>query len=495
LAHAQGSCWAAFGLLGLALLGLLVPGSGSAAALPGPLPLRVQGGEIVGPAGQEVFLRGVNVNALVAYSPNHPEAVPVGPTSFQEMAALGFDVVRLPVSLSALEPQPGRISVAYVQEIQRVVGWAAASGLWVVLDLHQDHYAAGLYPGEADGMPAWMVDTLGLPRQPLLLGITDPAVQGAFTAFWDDARRDGVSLWQAYDEGLAALARTFAGDPALAGYDVMNEPNPGLHLTPDFPVRYLLPFYRGAVATIRRYDGTHPIFLEPDVLSMATGHVAWPRQPWLRDGVVLETHEYVPVDALTSPHGRAVETASSQALLTLLYRESDAARRADGLPWWIGEFGAPPDRLGDAEVAQEIALQDAYRVGSAFWLWQIRPGTYDWQLVERNGALAPDSARLASLTSPHPVVVGGRILRLAWQPGQRTFSLQYEASADLGPTIVETSSVSYPHGILWHASAPAELATQNLPVPGTTLTLYRITVAPANGLVEVTLSPPSSSGA
>ena len=139
-------------LIVLLAAGLLPPRPVAAAGSPALFPLHVSGTSIVGPAGQVVLLRGVNSNALVQYDPSHPEAVPLTATSLDEMAAMGFDFLRLPLSPSELEPRPGQISRACLGRIAQVLGWAQASGIWVLLDLHQDRYAAGLYPGESDGM-------------------------------------------------------------------------------------------------------------------------------------------------------------------------------------------------------------------------------------------------------------------------------------------------------------------------------------------------------
>ena len=84
------------------------------------------------------------------------------------MRTLGFDVVRLLVHWSALEPRRGTFDTAYLDRIRQAVGWAREHGIYVVLDMHQD--AWGKYiaspPGETcapgfthqqgwDGAPRW----------------------------------------------------------------------------------------------------------------------------------------------------------------------------------------------------------------------------------------------------------------------------------------------------------------------------------------------------
>ena len=476
---------AAAALLGVVLA--LVPHPVMAADAETLFPLHVSGGSIVGPAGQEVILRGVNSNGLVQYAPSRPEAVPLTAASVHEMAAMGFDFLRLPLSLSALEPEPGQISQAYLGKIAQILGWAQASGIWVLVDLHQDRYAAGLFPGESDGMPPWMVDTLGLPKTPTLLGVTNPAVQGAFTAFWSNRTVDGTQLWSAYMDGLTALATAFGRSPALAGYDVMNEPNPGFYVGSDFVTRYLLPFYARAVQAIRRLDPTHPIFLEPDIVSMATLELAWPQRAFLRQGIVFEPHEYLPNGSFLQAHGVATKAVTAQ-LLAQMYEASNRAAAALSLPWFVGEFGAATMATGNAEIQTEVELQDQYGVGSALWLWQIKPGTYPWQLVKPDGGLIPDRTRLGLVASPHPLTVGGRLVSMRYAPAG-SFSLQMVAAAAAGPTVVLASSLTYPHGIEVKGSAPWNVTAQTEAVPGATLTLWRLTLKPTTGPVTLTILP------
>src|ERR1700728_1160730 len=53
-------------------------------------------------AGRGMFLRGVRVTGLVQYAPDYDENPALSAADFQEIAALGFDYVRLPVSWSLL---------------------------------------------------------------------------------------------------------------------------------------------------------------------------------------------------------------------------------------------------------------------------------------------------------------------------------------------------------------------------------------------------------
>lgn len=133
--------------------------------------LTVRDGRIEDVNGRQVLLRGVNVNQLNDYYPVTPGRQTVRPLSdadFAAMAALGFNVVRLNVSWSLLEPQRGQWDQAYLHRIQDAVAMAAAHGMYTDVDMHQDAWGryvaapAGTVCGGGtdpllgyDGAPQW----------------------------------------------------------------------------------------------------------------------------------------------------------------------------------------------------------------------------------------------------------------------------------------------------------------------------------------------------
>lgn len=143
-----------------------------------PSPLRVAHGDIVDSQDRTVLLRGTNVNQLVDYAVNDPAlptVVPLTRDDFAQMATLGFTVVRLNVSWSALEPRPGAFATGYVAKIRKAVRDAADHGMYTVLDMHQDAWgrAVGTPPDATcppfmqrargwDGAPAWATLTGGV---------------------------------------------------------------------------------------------------------------------------------------------------------------------------------------------------------------------------------------------------------------------------------------------------------------------------------------------
>ena len=120
------------------------PADSGSAELPALHAVRGTRPAIVDEADRQVILRGVNVNSIAEYAeddPDLPPTVPVTDADFESMSAQGFNVVRLLVSWSRLEPTRGKVDAAYLREIRTTVRKAAEHGLYSVIDMHQDAWS------------------------------------------------------------------------------------------------------------------------------------------------------------------------------------------------------------------------------------------------------------------------------------------------------------------------------------------------------------------
>jgi len=151
---------------------------------------------------------------------------------FAKMHAWGMNCIRLGIIWDGIEPEPGKYDDAYLDGVAKRVAWAAQHGLYVFLDMHQDLFS-GLY---ADGAPAWA--TLHEDRPHNQGGVwsdaylISPAVQVAFDNFWANAPApDGVGIQDHYAAAWRHVAKRFAEDPTVIGYDIMNEPFEGTSVT------------------------------------------------------------------------------------------------------------------------------------------------------------------------------------------------------------------------------------------------------------------------
>lgn len=346
--------------------------------------LQVLDARIVDGHGRTVLLRGVNVSQLGDYfqsNPAVPPTVPLTPVDFERIAALGMNSVRLLVHWSRLEPEPGIRDEEYLAEIRQAVEWAEDAGLFVILDMHQDAWSkyigtaptetcpAPLTPAKGwDGAPEWATFTDGLPRCKLQQREFSAAVAQAFTSFWiDRPASDGVGIQQHLVETWAWLAGEFAHTPAVIGYDLLNEPNPGV--TPiGSDATFLGEFYRRALEAIRAAeDGglTKIVFFEPMGTWSATS-VGLPRPFTTDTHIVYAPHIYT--GSLNAD--RAV---LGEELIAMRTGFEQARREATGYgtTLYSGEWGFWGNAADTATYMRRYAaLEDEFQVGGAIWQWK-----------------------------------------------------------------------------------------------------------------------------
>ena len=135
--------------------------------------------------------------------------------------SVGFNTVRIPIHYGLFMSDDGVMAGEGWALLDRVLGWCRAAGLYAIIDLH----AA---PGGQTG-----INHDDGPGYPLM--------------FYVSRDRDlTVKLWQ-------AIAQVHAGDPAILGYDLLNEPIAPYHDIATLNPR-LEPFYKRLTAAIRAVD-------------------------------------------------------------------------------------------------------------------------------------------------------------------------------------------------------------------------------------------------
>ncbi len=381
--------------------------------------------------GRQVLLRGLNYNSLGDYyqaDPAFPPTVPVMPDDLPRMASLGLNVIRLVLSWSLLEPEKGVFSESYLNRIADFVDQAAENGMYVVLDMHQDAWGKFIAtpPEEVcrpplepaigwDGAPQWATLTDGRPTCRLLERELSAAVAQAFQSFYAD--REGIQT--EFVNGWRRLAERFADVPAVAGYDLLNEPNPGFTVGwTDTVLLGLL--YNRLIEAIREAEQvlpggfSHIVFFEPDALWSAFG--TWPvPQPGFTDDS----------NIVFAPHIYADSHVSLRTDLSIEegFALAQAAAERFGTAFWSGEWNfGELTREGDPErVAEYGRTEDAYLVGGAFWQWRFACG--DPHMIEKFGAPPPETIRLIRNGCPGDVDLG------FVEPYARVLSRSYPRSA------------------------------------------------------------------
>ncbi|MFI0965903.1 cellulase family glycosylhydrolase [Streptomyces sp. NPDC021080] len=333
--------------------------------------------------GRQVLLRGVNVNQLIDYGqpdPAKPTVWPLKDSDYALMARYGFDVQRLALSWSALEPKRGVFDEGYLARVRTAVHQAAAHGIHTVLDIHQDTFSkyVSAAPGTRcranaspefgnDGAPKWATRTDGAKACGFLGRDLAPNVQQAFTNLYDDT--DGIGTEFARMWGH--LAKTFADDPAVAGYDLLNEPGPGN--APGVTSSILLGrLYQQAITSIRTAESKvpgsfhHLVFFEPSILWSGLGFDTTPPAGFSDDPLlVFSPHLYS--ESITMDQGLGITLTSIEQG----YTTAERTARAYGAPLWSGEwgwFGEPDDFR--SRFGRFLDRQNTDMLGSAIWVWK-----------------------------------------------------------------------------------------------------------------------------
>lgn len=358
-----------------------------------------------------------------AKAPYAQSSSPGSGDDFAQMRALGIDVVRLVLNWSQLEPTPGRYSTTYLDRVAQVVGWARRQGIYVILDMHQDQYSRFILPstartlpsgcspsGGSDGAPRWAVFTDGKPAC-ALFGQSDlnPAESAAFYNFWHNqpvpaprGQSPGTGLEDHYIGALASLARRFEDDPAVLGYELMNEPQPGsLSSLPvenlyQAAARDLYPFYRRAIealtgvrdglATCPRSSPTslpgacaypplahvrrQEIFFEPlayrNLLDFSP-QVSTPFSSY--PNLVYAPHVYTHAFTVDQFLGYAVKDSPYPPSYEFGYQTAEAEAQAMHAAVVTTEFGDASSTDGTV-LAGETAAQQATLTGGTLWAWK-----------------------------------------------------------------------------------------------------------------------------
>jgi hypothetical protein len=370
--------------------------------------------DVADAAGRWLFLRGVAVTGLVQYAQDYAENPPLMPSDLAEIAALGFDYVRLAISWSRLEPQPGRFDARYLAAVARAVAWARAAHLDVVVDFHVDRYNRLLAPGdEADGAPDWATLTGGASPGGCVTRIGSArCVQAAWQAFWTDAHVAGEGLQERYIGALRAVSRRLRPDANVLGLELMNNPSTGFTPSPGFERLQLWPFWRRAVASLRADGERRPLWLDGNASSETLGVNPGPAARFSGDGqLVYAPHDYAGVFSGPGwPAGGVTQLVS-------WFASAAEFARAFGMAGEIGEWGTGTGPGSDRWIQDQLNLQDRFVVGSAFWVWKQRPGFYNWPVVRVDGSLRRDSLRAQELSEPHPDAVPGVVDAVSYRPG------------------------------------------------------------------------------
>jgi endoglycosylceramidase len=410
---------------------LLLAGCGDDATVCGrdATGMHVCGAHVRDTEGRAVVLRGVNLAGAHKMSPYTDSFTPA---DYERLHAWGFRTLRFLVPWASIEPTPGAYNDAHLDWVRERMQWAHAAGLNVVLDMHQDVYGEGFGFG---GAPRWTCDesyyAAFVPRDNWLLNYTDANVLACYDHLWTDA---GVQ--EAYAAMWGHVASRLAGEPAIIGFDPMNEPHWGTYPVAMFELDRLQPSYDRVIAAVRAH-APWIVFAEP-AASRNLG-IATKLAPFEVPDVVYAPHMYDPSAEL----GGEYDAARREHLLSTATDLGADAERL-GLPLWIGEYG------GIGTSPQIGPYMDAAYDGAA----SVFAGTMYWAYDRSDGygILDPDGNEkpmlVDAIVRPYPARIAGEPLTWSYDEAARTLTVTWKPDASItAPTVVITPVRVYPNGV------------------------------------------------
>lgn len=328
--------------------------------------LRVQGPRLVDEEGKTVQLTGLglggwmNMESFISGCPGNEEAwrqalcAALGEERcrfffdrfleyfFEDadaayIASLGLNCLRIPINYRHFESdaEPFVVREDGFRHLDRVVDLCARRGIYTVIDLH----AVQGYQNQD-----WHSDNPGF-------------VSSLWTHrhFQDRA----ANLWQ-------AIAQRYRGNPWVAGYNLINEPN-----APD--ARSYLQVHRRLYEAVREVDLEHIIFIDADAYgsNLERFDEVWP-------DTVYSIHDYA-YCAFSFGGEYPGETRGvwcDEAWAERHFFTKSRFARENGAPLWVGEFGAvfSGDPARDANrceiIRDQIGIYDRHGAGWSLWTYK-----------------------------------------------------------------------------------------------------------------------------
>jgi endoglycosylceramidase len=438
--------------------GVTVPAIATPTASAPLLSITTTGKWLTNSDGQVTILHGAN--EVYKLPPYEPSASGFNADDAAFLADNGFTTVRLGVIWAAVEPQPGVIDTNYLDSIKQTVQTLADHGVYSVIDMHQDNWSTEF---QGEGAPEWATfdggkrnPTFGFPTNYWL----NPAEQHAWDSFWGNVTApDGLGLQDHYALAWQHVASQFSGNPAVAGYEVMNEPFPGsawpatLIGIPFFGHQQLAPLYNQVDAAIRSVDPDTPLYIEPPAPAAAqVGNIL---------GVPVVLGKVDDPNTVLAFHNYCA--GAPGALCTFIAEriagESQRYATEHDMPADMNEFGAT-DKV--SELTTEAQAADKRLMSWAVWAYTgvgdiTTTGNGNAEALVYDPALPPTGANvhtsnLKTLATPYPQAISGTPTSFSYRDGTFTFSYgtaRVDGSGDFAPgspTTISVPAIAYPNG-------------------------------------------------
>jgi len=275
----------------------------------------------------------------------------ITPRDFDVIRSFGFNVVRVPFDHRLVEDDkhPGTCREDGLAWLDRAVVMAETAGIHLILDMH------GVPGGQSIDHPTGRIGQNRLWGDPNCVART-------------------ASLWQ-------AIAERYRGHPAVAGYDVINEPFGDMKTDVRPQLRTI---FEEIYRAIREVDERHIIFA--------------PAPLWGGHGFYGNPHEHGWTNVAFTEHhypgifGSPATLRTHANFIHRLLPEKQAELRAVQTPMLIGEWNPVFERLGGGNLARRY-FDEYGRLGWAAIMWS-------YKLLDRRGGVIDDNWHLVSNAQP-----------------------------------------------------------------------------------------------
>lgn len=432
-------------------------------------------------SGRTVVFHGVN--AVYKQAPWLPStgawdaAGSLNEQDAAQLAAWGFNAVRLGVMWPGVAPALGAVDAAYLARVRGVVRTLAGHGIATLIDLHQDLYSR-MFCGE--GAPDWLVrrgawlpfpvPALGGESYAVDNNTLYPALEQCLSHVFSDyywSQAVGQAFQRLYDNDggdqdalvayWTAVAAAFANESAVVGYELINEPWAGdvytdpILIVPGMADKmYLAPMYTRLHQAIRAVDDRHVLFFEKCVANpLEYGAAAGPGGPEYNDRQAYSYHVYC---GLYSRNGSVQNVMECDGIDEALWIADQNDVRRLGAGGFMTEFGANPESGAD-DVQLRYLLEKADNSMQSWAYWQYKyfadlttTGSGE-SFYDAAGKL--QGAKVRTLSRCYPQAVAGVPTSYSFDPDYSScvvsFTPNYTISA---PTVIYLNAAwYYPLGI------------------------------------------------
>ncbi len=416
----------------LLILILVLPGLGAFSAGPSLQPLHVEEDRIVDSSGRQVILRGVNAGMRSKMPPFYPfDPEPDFKTALSRYTevidSLGANVVRLLMIYEAAEPVRGQYNNEYLSIYDSMVEAFAERGIRVIVDSHQDVFSRRFC---GDGFPDWAIperfrdmDHRSDCRLWEARYFSNPVAR-SFDRFWSN--EDGVQ--DNYVELFRMLAERYKDQPAVIGFEPMNEPFPGWwglsHYT-SWHEEQLYPMYEKVAKAVHSADPRYLVFIDICPLEN-TGMWKTEREKPDISNLVLAPHYYdLGYLGLASSPGGDIETMRKGLSKHMRWARDWV------IPVLVSEYGVSMQRNDAGSYIQKLySVFDRMHLSGTIWeasmsdtLWNFRQKN----IIEPDGEVKPAAY---NIDRPCPRAVSGVIEKFSFDAQTKTFELSWTEAPD-----------------------------------------------------------------